>query len=287
MNDDQNERQPSKVSNEIISLDIYKQYDITAYCKGILLVIHYLIDKILSDDLYWDKIQPIFVDNKGNVILFEYEESNFLLNGINHWDEFLKNLTDKRFIPSEIGIFKFGEGTMVAKFEDKILIMKYNENKLTSSQLIKHKAVDIKGQCDLEGLIIPKNPKYLIIIYKLSEAITFIVWDTETNMEHTNFLGRKEDEFLDYIVGKNSELGFLLFNNYIVDFDLGVPIPFMVAKEVTVERFWAQGMRINKSEDVILGSGTIISPLCYKDIYYNKNKTIDNLDVQKVVSVTY
>jgi hypothetical protein len=45
-----------------------------------------------------------------------------------------------------------------------------------------------------------------------------------------------------------------------------------------------QGIRINKNEDVMLGSGTLVTPLCYKDIYYYKNKSLDNLDVQKVVS---
>lgn len=34
----------------------------------------------------------------------------------------------------------------------------------------------------------------------------------------------------------------------------------------------------------MLGSGTLVTPLCYKDIYYYKNKSLDNLDVQKVVS---
>jgi len=42
-------------------------------------------------------------------------------------------------------------------------------------------------------------------------------------------------------------------------------------------------MRINANEDVMLGNGTMITPLCYKDIYFYKNKSLDNLDVKKVV----
>lgn len=70
-----------------------------------------------------------------------------------------------------------------------------------------------------------------------------------------------------------------------MDLDLGVPIPFMVVKDRTRERFWGQGIRINKSEDVMLVNGSLITPLCYKDIYYHKNKSMDNLDVQKVVRI--
>ena len=40
-------------------------------------------------------------------------------------------------------------------------------------------------------------------------------------MEDCNFTSRKEDEFKDYITGKNSKLGMLCFNNYIVDLDNG------------------------------------------------------------------
>lgn len=159
--------------------------------------------------MYWDKVQPIFVDNKGNVILFDYEESIFLLNETNQWKEFNKKLQNFNIKTNNMDVLKFGQETIVAKFDENILIFRYNEFKLTSSQLIKHKAVNIEEQCDLENIIVPNNSKYLIINYELSEARTFIVWDTEKNMEHTNFLGRKEDLFLDYIIGKNSKLGFI------------------------------------------------------------------------------
>lgn len=61
----------------------------------------------------------------------------------------------------------------------------------------------------------------------------------------------------------------------------------MVAKEVTDERFWGQGIRINKSEDVMLACGTLITPICFKDIYYHKNQSMENLDVMKVVSIIH
>lgn len=150
---------------------------------------------------------------------------------------------------------------MVAKNEEDIMLMKFNEKKILSSKLIKHKALDIEGQCDLQNIAVAKNPRYLIIIYELGEATTIIVWDTEKDIEHTNFLGRKEDTFKDYITGKNSLLGFLCFDNYIVDLDLGVPIPFMSKNYDTNDRIWGQGIRINSNEDVMLGNGTMITPL--------------------------
>ena len=163
----------------------------------------------MDDDLYWDKIQPIFVDDEGNVIFFNSENSLFFINGVNHLKDLKRRLADKGLNLENIDILKFGQGVMVAKFGSDIMMLKYNENGVTSSKLIKHKAVNIEDQCELEALIIPKNPRYLIIIYELSEVRTIIVWDTESNMEHTNFLGRKEDTFNDYIMGKNSMLGFM------------------------------------------------------------------------------
>lgn len=114
--------------------------------------------------------------------------------------------------------------------------------------------------------------------------MTCIVWDLDSDIEHSNFLGRKKDKFVDYVTGKNSKLGFVCFEEYIVDLDLCIPIPFMTKRLKTKEDFWGQGIRINQNEDIMLSSGTIVTPLCYKDIYYHKNKGLSNLDVQKIVS---
>ena len=41
-------------------------------------------------------------------------------------------------------------------------------------------------------------------------------------------------------------------------------------------------MRINTSEDILLNLGTIITPICCKDIYYSKMRSVENLDIEKV-----
>lgn len=131
-------------------------------------------------------------------------------------------------------------------------------------------------------MILPRHPRYLIILYSLGSAKTIIVWDIEKDIEHTNFFSKSDDDFIDYFTSAKSKLGFVAFDQYIVDLDISVPIPFMSKKYPVDQRYWAQGVRINSKEDVILSCGTLITPLCYKDIYYYKNKTLTNLDFQKV-----
>uniref|UniRef100_A0A7S3JKB8 Ion transport domain-containing protein n=1 Tax=Euplotes harpa TaxID=151035 RepID=A0A7S3JKB8_9SPIT len=49
------------------------------------------------------------------------------------------------------------------------------------------------------------------------------------------------------------------------------------------EKLWCQGVRINGNEDVILSNGTLITPLSYRDIYFRKYPSMENLDIQKVI----
>jgi hypothetical protein len=59
----------------------------------------------------------------------------------------------------------------------------------------------------------------------------------------------------------------------------------MTKKNSTSCQYWTQGIRINSNEDILLSCGTIVTPLCYKDIYYHKSKSLTDLDVQKIVSI--
>lgn len=128
-------------------------------------------------------------------------------------------------------------------------------------------------------------PKFIIIVYELREVPTIIVWDTEKDIEHTNFVARKGDIFTDYITGKNSKLGFACFNKYIVDLDISIPNPYLFKSRSDNSFYWGQGMKVNSNEDVLLSAGTIVTPICHKDIYFFKNKSLQMLDAQKVVSV--
>jgi hypothetical protein len=232
---------------------------------------------------HWEDKQIIHVDNKGNAIFVNPDTQTFLINDTNAWNSFMAHHIENFDWDHTDNIFKFGQGTIVIKKDSVIKILKYDDRKIVSSNIIKHKAVDIEFQCDLYYIMVPKNPRYLIFFYDLSGAITVIVWDLEVDIEHANFLSKKEDNFIDYITGKNSKLGFVCFDKYIVDLDICIPIPFMSMKYKPSERFWGQGVKINTTEDVILGNGTIITPMCYKDIYFYKNKSLANLDEQKIV----
>jgi hypothetical protein len=235
------------------------------------------------DDPFWIEKQIINIDNKGNAIFINLDTQTFLINENECWSSFMAHQVEDFDWDNDNNIFKIGQGTIIVKKDEILKILRYNDQKVVSSKIIKHKAVDIEDQCDLYQIMNPKHPRYLILFYMLSDAMTVIVWDLETDIEHANFLSRKEDVFMDYITGKNSKLGFVMFDKYIVDLDVGIPIPFMSRKRETVERFWGQGIRINTTEDVILANGTVITPMCYKDIYFYKNKGLTNLDVQKVV----
>lgn len=176
-------------------------------------------------------------------------------------EEFLKPFRDRNIDPESFDIVKFGQGAAVAKYQERIIYMRYNDSGFSKAKEIKHKAMDIVGECDLLHIMVARYSKFLIMFYELNEAMTVIVWDTDKDIEHSNFLGRKDDSFKDYVYGTNSKLGFLCFDKYIVDLDICVPIPFMSKKQSTDEAIWSQGVRINNTEDVMLNTGTLITPL--------------------------
>lgn len=157
----------------------------------------------------YDDWPNLFIDNKGNCLFMVLDEGSFQINGKNQWIQFKRFLKDADFDSDMIDIIRFGQGIIVIKYNEHIMVMKYKDDKIVSSKIIDHKAVDIEDQCDLQDIIIPKNPRYLILVYDLDSAKTIIVWDIQKNLEYNNFLGRKNDNFLDYINGKNSPLGFL------------------------------------------------------------------------------
>lgn len=283
-------RANSSVSKNIIQLEVFKVFDFPEEFQGSGKKFEEL------EEYGWENIQWVHVDNKGTTIYYHEEESYIVINDQNQTGKFYSILLENEMVSQEEqdnenkivwdinDILRFGQGVICVKRKEKILVMNYDENGIIDGHLIKHKAVDIEEQCDLDDIILPKTPKYILLFYLISDALTIIVWDIEKDVEHLNFLGRKSDTHTDYLSGKNSKLGFLCFKEYIVDLDVCVPIPFMTMKIRTDILVANQGIRINKNEDVMLGGGTLVTPLCYKDIYYYKNKSLDNLDVQKVVS---
>ena len=64
--------------------------------------------------------------------------------------------------------------------------------------------------------------------------------------------------------------------------DNGIPNPFVIKKDPILETQWLHGMKANFAQDMFLSNGTLLSPYWFKDIYYSKYKSLDNLDFQKV-----
>lgn len=268
----------------IISLELIDQFDVP----------HEFLDKSIYA-YNADFIAPIYdlpddkhvmhVDNKGNVLYINPVKKVLLINNQNNWDS-LENYFKKGKLGTwlEIEMFKFGQDYIVIKKQETIYHITYDgkTKKLVHGREIKHKAIDNK-ECDFDFIIPTKLSQFVLFFYKLGECFTIVVWDLEKDVENSNFSSRSKDVFIDYITGKKSKLGLACFNEYIVDLDNGIPNPFMSKKSSAIKNAWCQGMRINSSEDMLLSLGTIVTPLCHKDIYFYKNKNLDNMDIKKMV----
>ena len=231
------------------------------------------------------KKQIFSIDNIGNVIWIYAERKAFIVNKKNLWstfEEFMKKHKINKF--EDFEIITIGQECIIFKHFERLFYIKYDGKyqSLTQMKEIKHKALDIK-ECDMEYIIPTTLSNFITFFYKLGNSNTVIVWDVDNDCEHSNFSSRAEDKFTDYFTGKDSKYGYLWYDTYIVDLDLWIPNPFIKKKTGIEPYLWNQGMRINTNEDVILTKGTIYTPIWHKDIYYNKNRSIDNLDLQKVI----
>lgn len=57
--------------------------------------------------------------------------------------------------------------------------------------------------------------------------MTIVAWDLIKDIEHSNFSSIGVSQFVDYMEGKHSMLGYACFTMYIVNLDIGIPIPFI------------------------------------------------------------
>ena len=148
--------------------------------------------------------------------------------------------------------------------------------------MIGHDAIDTK-RCKLIYIIPTKVEHFILLVYQFeNNTTTIICWNIDEDHEHSNFSSQPGDLFIDYFTDRNSKLGFASFNNYIVDMDNCIPNPFIKRTERDEERFWLQGMKANFNQDMFLNKGYLVSSICFKDIYYNKYKSLDLLDIEKV-----
>ena len=175
----------------------------------------------------------LHVDNEGNCLYIIPIRKIFLINNQDVWDQFSEYLEKGKLGTWEdIDILKFGQGYIIMKTDEILYHITYDgeKKKLVSGKVLKHKALDIQDECDLEYIVPTRMSQYVNLFYKLGESITIVVWDLEENYEHSNFSSRQDDEFKDFLTGANSVLGIVCFDKYIVDLDNGIPNPFMSKK---------------------------------------------------------
>lgn len=138
------QREMSNAGNRnIAQLEEFETYEIkdAKFDDG-----YYGIFSNYRDARDWSETQMIHVDNKGNVIFVNPDLQVFMINDKNCWDSFCKHKIDEFDWDKDENIFKIGQGTMVMKQDENIKIMRYNEYQVSSSKVIKHKALDIEGQ---------------------------------------------------------------------------------------------------------------------------------------------
>lgn len=274
--------QPQQNKN-IFTVEEYKSYPLRQKLNGFPYGYEPMFENVQDD--FEAGIQRLHVDNRGNVIFIHTEKEACIINNNENWETFKGYLNKFGGDFDKIEFMKFGQGAFCIKAAEQIFWVQYNDKALQKIKEIKHKALDMAGECDLDNIYMPRFSKFIIFIYEIREVTTIIVWDTENDIEHSNFLGRKGDNFVDYIVGTNSKLGFACFDKYTVDLDICVPIPFMAKKNFIADHYRSQGIRISTNEDILLSDGTVVTPVCHRDIYYWRNKSLENLDPKKIVSI--
>jgi len=226
----------------------------------------------------------LHIDNEGNTIFVNEKHKLFMLNKKEMWGKFHEYTSKAKWAFYLLDFFKIGQGLIVYKSESNIFYIEYSGSDLKNCKVLEHKAFYIKNVCEMVHMQVPNSKAKVIFFYKMKDCITIIIWDIKHKREHRHFLSRKEDSFTEYVTCKSSDLGFAWFNNYIVNLDVWIPIPFMQKLQRAPIHLWCQGTRINYDEDVLLSWGTVITPLWYKDIHYHGNKSLANLDFQKLVS---
>ena len=186
---------------------------------------------------------------------------------------------------------------------------------------MKHVPVKDYNDIDLEDIIITTHPDYFLLVYKFVESYNFVVWGLAENNEITSFSCREEDEFRGFIHGfmdynthkfrseysvsmrdtkkdlkkrskyekgqfKLSTIGYLMFNNYYVNLDNCVPIPFLVLNNDSIPKiYYDQGVKIRDDETIVLLGDAILSSTSYQDIYFRNKKY--TLATQKIDACKY
>lgn len=207
------------------------------------------------------------IDNEGNLIFLNTEWKCFYINDTNFWDDFIELIAQSYREIDEFDIVRFGQGTIVLKHLDTVIYLEYSPNGITWAKQIGHKVLSTLDW-KLVNIALPTIPRFIIFFYSINEVTVISVWDTLKDIEHVNFIGRKQDKFLDFILGKEYKLGILCFDKYFANLENCIPIPYTNSLEESNSKLWGQGYRINSDGTCMISKGSVISTSWYMNTHY-------------------
>lgn len=136
----------------------------------------------------------------------------------------------------------------------------------------------------LKQLIPTHHPDYVLIHYapdSFEGPETVIVWNTSNGktlydgqIEERSFSsGDEEQRMIKYLAGKGSTIGYLLYNQFLLNLDTGLLNPFFQSGFMFSSEICYNGYQINKDETLVLNDGYVMGQNCYHDIYSHEQET--------------
>ena len=181
----------------------------------------------------------LHVDNKGHFLYIFPDKNIFIINRKNIWNQFKDYLDkDKLGTWDDLDALKFGQGYIIIQVKDILYHMTYDgsKNRLTSGKVLKHKALNIPDECDLKYIVPTSTSQYVNLFYSFGTSMCIVVWDLYNDNEYSSFTSRQDDHFVDFFMGQNTKLGFVSFEEYIVNLDDCIPNPYMSKKDFISEK---------------------------------------------------
>jgi len=116
------------------------------------------------------------------------------------------------------------------------------------------------------GIISTCNKQYVIFQYtdwvKWDQYI-YVVWDLKNQNEFTSHIASQGDMFKGYFTGLKSKVGYLGFDNYVINLDFGLPNPFFGLDGWNWNN---KGPMMDFNESFVLMWGSIMTQNNYIDI---------------------
>lgn len=161
------------------------------------------------------------------------DKSKAFKQSLKHHCKSLSNIQKIKSSGTNSVIFLYGSETRQYNRQISVLKLKYDKThkgRVKEAKRIEHNIYDgAENTMKFQDIIPTCHKKYFIIIYKgtSQELKSYVVWNIKKGMEHSSFITQEEDhEQLSYLTSKNSKLGYILFNQYLLYLDTGLVNPY-------------------------------------------------------------